>query len=442
MISNKFLNPQLKIAGLEFMDFQSRDFFNEMVALFEPVVQDGQLTELPMGVHEVIKKYTGFENLNFNLIDYGNLAIDAGYVSPGNILNSKDIEYFLPKGQTNLYRWFTQNQSNLMRGTIDFKTGKVGGAYATMPFEIYINHDLTEFMPKKADLDMAEQLIAFITHELGHAFSGVFSIHRFLMDSYAITSAVHFMSNQSHGQTEVAIYKDALRLMEIDEKQVKDLKKIAESGDSEVIVTSLTKLSQQRTQMNSRSLGVDLMNAEVLADVYAIRMGCDKALIEGTKGLNEVSGMELFMGTLMSGVVTAMITASCIPILGFIVGAFLLGMALTSFMYFSMTMVADIYDTPYRRILNMFQEQIQRLKQAKNMSDSDKRKAIRDLEKNLKIVQEAKPFFEDTGMQRLLTWMFSEGSPRYDALEHYTKIMLNNEMTLVNNKIQLLGKGA
>ncbi|QAU04338.1 hypothetical protein [Vibrio phage 2 TSL-2019] len=442
MISNKFLNPQLKIAGLEFMDFQSRDFFNEMVALFEPVVQDGQLTELPMGVHEVIKKYTGFENLNFNLIDYGNLAIDAGYVSPGNILNSKDIEYFLPKGQTNLYRWFTQNQSNLMRGTIDFKTGKVGGAYATMPFEIYINHDLTSFMNKETDLDMAEQLIAFITHELGHAFSGVFSIHRFLMDSYAITSAVHFMSNQSHGQTEVAIYKDALRLMEIDEKQVKDLKKIAESGDSEVIVTSLTKLSQQRTQMNSRSLGVDLMNAEVLADVYAIRMGCDKALIEGTKGLNDVSGMELFMGTLMSGVVTAMITASCIPILGFIVGAFLLGMALTSFMYFSMTMVADIYDTPYRRILNMFQEQIQRLKQAKNLSDSDKRKAIRDLEKNLKIVQEAKPFFEDTGMQRLLTWMFSEGSPRYDALEHYTKIMLNNEMTLVNNKIQLLGKGA
>lgn len=442
MINNKFLNPQLKVAGLEFMDFQSRDFFNEMVALFKPVVQDAQLTELPMGVHEVIKKYTGFENLNFNLIDYGNLAIDAGYVSPGNILNSKDIEYYLPKGQTNLYRWFTQNQSNLMRGSIDFKTGKVGGAYATMPFEIYINHDLTEFMPKKSDLDMTEQLVGFITHELGHAFSGIFSIHRFLMDSYAITSAVHFMSNQSHGQTEVAIYKDALRLMEIDEKQVKDLKKIAECGDTEVIVTSLTKLSQQRTQMNSRSLGVDLMNAEVLADVYAIRMGCDKALIEGTKGLNEVSGMELLMGTLMGGVITAVVTASCIPILGFIAGAFLLGMAFTGFMYFTTTMVADIYDTPYRRILNMFQEQIQRLKQAKNISDSDKRKAIRDLEKNLKVVQEAKPFFEDTGMQRLMTWMFSEGSPRYDALEHYTKIMLNNEMSLVNSKIQLLGKGA
>lgn len=441
MINNKFLEPPLQIAGLEFMDFQSRDFFNEMVALFEPMVVDAQLSEIPMGIHEVIKKYTGFENFNFNLIDYGNLAIDAGYVSPGNILNSKDIEYFLPKSQTNLYRWFTQNQASFMRGTIDFKTGKVGGAYATMPFEIYINYDLTSFMAKNDDLKMVEQLIAFITHEIGHAFSGIFSIHRFLMDSYAITSAVHFMSGAEHGEAEVAIYKDALRLMEIDERQVKDLKKIAESGDTELIVTSLNKLAQQRTQMNSRSLGVDLMNSEVLADVYAIRMGCDKSLIEGTKGLNDSFLMESLFGILASSVIMSVMTASVIPVIGVVAGVFFLSTALFSLMTFNITMTADIYDTPYRRILNMHQEQIQRLKQMKNLSDRDRRQMLKDLDNNLKIVKSEKPFFEDTGVQRMLNWMFSEGTPRYDALEHYTKIMLNNEMTIVSNKVQLLGKG-
>ncbi|QCW23238.1 hypothetical protein HWC35_gp096 [Vibrio phage USC-1] len=442
MINNKFLNPPVQVAGLEFMDFQSRDFFNKMVALFEPVIEDGQLSDLPTGMLEVIKDYTGFENFNFNLIDYANLAIDAGYVSPGNILNSKDIELFLPKSQTNLYRWFTQNQSNLMRGTIDFRTGKVGGAYATMPFEIYINFNLTDFMELKTPREMAERLVAFITHEIGHAFSGVFSIHRTLVDSYAITSAIHFLSNSAHGQSEIAIFKDTLRIMEIDQKQVKDLEKIAESGNQEIIVTSLLKLGQQRTQMNSRSLGVDLMNSEVLADVYAVRMGCDKALLEGTHELNNSFFKEAIFGTAMGSLMTAVIVGSVAPMVGPIVAAFFISCMVFGLMFFNVTMSSDIYDTPYRRLLNIFQEQIQRLKQSKTLSSSDKRKMLNELDQNLKIVKEAKPFFEDTAVQRLFTWFSSEGSPRYDALEHYTKIILNNEMSLVNNKVQLLGTGA
>ncbi|UVD32078.1 hypothetical protein [Vibrio phage phiKT1028] len=443
MINNKFLAPQLRVAGLEFMDFQSKDFFNEMSALFKDLVVDGQLEDIPRSVHECIKKYCGFENLKFNLLDYGNLAIDTGYVSPGNILNSKGIEYFFPKGQTNLYRWFTQNQSNFLRGSIDFKTGKVGGAYATMPFELYINMNLKDFMGKGLDdQTMADMLVCFLTHELGHAFSGIFAIHRFLMDSYAISSAVHFLSNQEYGQTEVAIYKDALKLLEIEERQVKDLQKIAESGDQEVIVTSLVKLSRQRTQMNSQSLGVDEMNSEVLADVYAIRMGCDKHMIEGLKRIDQEMYRGCGIQILFSSLIGGMMFLSVIPsMIAFGAGA-LLVLFITGLLMFDDTMNSGIYDTSYRRMLNVHQEQIARLKQSKFISDSDKRKMLVDLDKGLKTVKEQKPFFEDTGVQRFMGWMMGSGTPRFDSVEHYTKIMLNNEMSIVNAKIQLLGTGA
>ncbi|AGB07222.1 hypothetical protein [Vibrio phage VP4B] len=444
MISNKFLAPQLQVAGLEFMDFQSKDFFNEIVAVLAPMVVDGQLHEVPAATHRVIEKYCGFANLKFNLIDYGNLAIDTGYVSPGNILNSKGIEYYFPKGQTNLYRWFTQNQSNLLRGSIDFKTGKVGGAYAELPFELYINTDLRSFISGD-DLDdqtITEMLAGFLTHELGHAFSGIFAIHRFLMDSYAITAALHFLSHQEYGQTEVAIYKDACRLMEIEEKQIKDLQKIAESGNEEIIVASLTKLAQQRTQMNSQSLGVDEMNSEVLADVYAVRMGCDKHLIDALKRMDDSTFDGIGLSILFNSLMTAIFFTAFVPALAVFLGVFVLASGFMSLMLFNMTMSSDIYDTSYRRLLNVHQEQIARLKQNKTLSANDRRKMLADLDKNLKLIKENKPFFEDTAVQRVMQWLFQSSTSNFDALEHYTKILLNNEMSIVNAKIQQLGNGA
>lgn len=444
MINNKFLVPQFKVAGLEFMDFQSKDFFNEISAVLSPMVVDGQLQEVPAAAHRVIEKYCGFANLKFNLIDYGNLAIDTGYVSPGNILNSKGIEYYFPKGQTNLYRWFTQNQSNLLRGSIDYKTGKVGGAYAQIPFEIYINTDLKSFIPGDdlTDHTIAEMLACFLTHELGHAFSGLYAIHRYLMDSYAITSAIHWLSNQEYGQTQVMIYKDAVRLLDIEEKQVKDLQKIAESGDEEIIVASLTKLCKQRAQMNSQSLGVDEMNSEVLADVYAVRMGCDKHMIEALKRMEDAATQGIGLYILFTSIITAGWITLFIPAMPVFLGVFALVAALSSFSYFNLFMTSDIYDTPYRRMLNVFQEQIARIKQMKNLSSSDRRKMLVDLDASLKTLKEQKPFFEDTGVQRIMQWMTGYGTSNFDSLEHYTKILLNNEMTLVNAKIQSLGSGA
>lgn len=441
MINHKFLVPEFRVAGLEFMDFQSQDFFNEMVALLEPYVSNGKLHDLPDAVHGVIKKYCGFENLNFNLLDYGNLAIDTGYVSPGNILNSKGIEFYFPKSQTNLYRWFTQNKANLLLGSIDFKTGKVGGAYAKMPFEIYINTNLDEFMGEGLETDvLVERLVGFLTHELGHAFSGIFAIHRAVMDSYAITAAVHWMANESYGESKVAIIKDTLKLMEIDEKQVKDLQKIAECDDQEIVITSLAKLAKQRTQMNSQSLGVDMMNSEVLADVYAIRMGCDKRLIEGLRAMEEQYSRGEVFSILGSSVIFGCIAVSMAPIMGVFIGSVIGVSMILSIAAFNARMSSDIYDTPYRRMLNAQQEAIARLKQNKRLSNTDKRKMIADIENNAQHLKAMKNIFEDTGVQRFMTWMFSPGDSRFNALEHYTKILLNNEMSVLNSKIQLLGK--
>lgn len=441
MINSKFLAPALNVAGLEFMDFQSHNFFNEMVQELEPCVTDGELYTVPSSLNAVIKKYTGFENIKFNLIDYGNLAIDTGYMSPGNILNSKGIEHFLPKGQSTLYRWFNQNRANFLRGSIDFKTGKVGGAYGTMPLNIYINRYLKEFIGSgKTDIEYVEKIACFLTHELGHAFSGCYGMHRVITDSYAISATIHWMSNAEYGEATVAIIKDAAKIMDIEFKQIKDLEKIAATEDVETVVIALTKLAEQRNQLNTQSLGVDLMNAEVLADVYAVRMGCDKNMIESIREIEGDSCVALQI--LTTAIVTSLFSWAFFPTMGVLAIGFLLGFFMGTISYLAYTLTSDIYDTTYRRMLNIHQEQLARLKQSKHISDSDKRKLLAELDKGLKQLNDAKPILEDTAVQRAMTWLFSPGTARFDALEHYTKILLNNEMSMVNAKFQLLGKEA
>lgn len=442
MINSKFLAPPLRVAGLEFMDFQSSNFYKELVTIVTPLVVDGHLSKLPKKLNDVIKKYTGFENITFLPTDKGNLSIDTGYISPGNVLDLKGIQYYYPKSQSTLYRWFRSNQANFMYGTLDLTTGKVGGAYSTFPFHIFFNRDLNTWMSDTPGQDQikAERWCTFLVHELGHAFAGILAIHRAVVDNYAITSAVHWMSDAEYGQSHVAIYEDALRLMEIDKKHVKDLKRIAEEGSTEVIITSLTKLAQQRTQFNSQSLGVGRMNSETLADVYAVRMGCDKRLIEGVKGMHDsYDRLEGIFVVLFSLVMGGFAMIAMPAIAAFMATAFFTSLA-TSAVMLGAKLVPTEYDTPYRRLLTVYQEQILRLKSSQHISDADKRKMLADLDEAKAIVDSAKHFFEDTAIQRLWLQMYLPGNTRFDQLEHYTKMVLNNEQSVVNAKFQLLGK--
>lgn len=85
------------ISGMEFMDYQSPDFYNELRELFAKVVQptgDGgwdlnvEEKEIEM-ISDIIMRHTGMniELQKPNWEDVANAAIDAGWFSPANLVN-------------------------------------------------------------------------------------------------------------------------------------------------------------------------------------------------------------------------------------------------------------------------------------------------------------------------------------------------------------------
>ncbi len=59
MIDISFLRPA-KVGGMEFMDFQYTNFFDELSGAFDDVITEGVLTEIPDAVLGLVRKYSGF----------------------------------------------------------------------------------------------------------------------------------------------------------------------------------------------------------------------------------------------------------------------------------------------------------------------------------------------------------------------------------------------
>lgn len=434
MINIKFLRTQKPVHGLEFMDFQNKDFYNQMVDLLSPVIANNTLHEIPEQLNECIAKYTGFKNITFHLVEWGNVGIDTGFMSPFNIFNNKDIDIVLPKSQTTLFRWFKENKKNLLKGTIDFSTGKVGGDYSTLPMNIYINKHVSEYMRGVKPEELSGALATTFAHELGHGFSAVMGIHQSMVNNIAIRAMLHFMSDSKYGQATVGVVKDTLGILEVDKSLYRDIEKMITDDDKEAALIYVSKLKANQDQMNTRSLGVKEMNSEVIADLYAVRMGCDKHMVNHLKGLHLSLAKKITFLWFPWLAMTSILTIIGVPVLAAATGASVgvIYLALAS------TLLSSEYNTDYRRLLNIFQEQIQRVKSDKFLSPKEKAEYVRMVNEAVQVLKEVKPFFEDTGMQRLIGWLNEGDNFKQQQLEHYTQIVANNQMTLLNEQIQQL----
>lgn len=439
MINLTFLRAQHPVHGLEFMDFQSHDFYKELHDIFSSVIKNRVLQELPYDINRCIEKYTGFSNIVFHLEDQGNLAIDSGYTSPGNLFNNDGIEHWLPKSQTTLYRWYKENKTSLFKGDIDFRTGKVSGDYATLEYNIYINRYLDDYLNKvKVTDDLAASLSCFLVHELGHCFSACFGIHRAMTEAIAIQSMVHWLSDSKYGQSTVAVIKDTLDMLEVDKSLIKDVEKL-ESQGLEAAVLYVTKLNNVQNQMNTRSLGVALMNSEVIADLYAIRMGCDKKMVAGLANFVPGWGVTVANYTLLFLMLTSTMLSVLAPLgpIGIAI-SFALGGSFTALIGLAGSLTSGIYNTDYRRMLNVMQEQIKRIKVAKNITPALRAEYLKRASESLEVIQKYKPMFEDTVVQRLVGFITDGHQFKYQQIEHYTQMIANNEMTLLNERVQQL----
>lgn len=448
MIGMKFLRP-VNVAGLEFMDFQNSNFFQELAEAFNSEIENGILVEEPDVLKGIIERYTGMRNITLNLNDFGNLAVDAGYINPGNSFNIDGIEQYLSRNDSKLGQWFKNNREVFLKGSIDFETGKLGGSYAEIPFEFFINKNLETFIsPKvlaKYNASYGEALAAGFIHECGHVIGGLMMVHTCCEDNIIQRAAIHFLSKQTNSVDRVSILKDAHAQLNPDDKfDERQAIAIAENNDTTEYLVYFKKTSENRNVRRALSLGVPYMSSEVIADAYSIRMGCGKALTIGMAAIIAKGNERKHLKMWAAAVITSAIFFGYFGLLVGTINLALMGkFGLGLFAFFEFTslvngVVPGIYNTDYRRLLNIRQEMILKLKTIKDMDPLDRKRLITQLDYLLPIIEENKPFFEGKWFQRFALWLTNGSDGKYIDIEHYTQSITNHDVNVVAAKFQTL----
>lgn len=455
MIDMDFLVRKEQVAGLEFMNFQNDSFYVTLVNIIkEHLSYATKVPVLQKTVQEpllkVLKDYTGFENITVKFADYGNLYMDTGYFSPGHVINIKHIEYWLDSTETTIYRWFTQNKDKIFKGSVDYKTGKVGGSFCTIPLELGINVNVSEYFGVKEterwNVKPEDLLAGGICHEMGHAFSGCMMMSTAFHDNVVAQASIAAYRNCKRDEDRVVVLKDSATLLGLKTPKADELIEFAKQSNDESFMMYYTKMVAQRNNQRALSVGVSEMTSEVVADMYAIRMGCGKGIVAAIGVLTSrgviSSLMTNFVVSIAAGVYLSLFVGSVAILAGVVVTtASLVGMmcmfaSMTFVMNFFTPYYSGVYNTDPRRMEDAVRQLIAKVKECKGMPGNDRTKLVDEISQLLKHLEQNRGILDNTVIYRAMGWVFSGSDFKLREIEHFTQALTNNEMTVLAERLK------
>lgn len=427
------------ISGMEFMDYQRPDFYNELRDFFDKYIEDTGDGGYSLQVKEkeiadltaLIMNHTGMyiELQEPNWHDVGNAAMDSGWFNPGHLLNIKGIENWFAAKDSNIGKAFKALKVNVLKGWVDTSKGRVGGDYSKIKVDMYIQKHIQTFLRPKVlqryGVTLAEGLAMIVLHECGHAFTGFLYISKTYMDSMMSMHAVRLIEdNKMYGKERTTIIKETLSVLECDSKvNEKDVANL----DADGLIVYFNKATANRDYRRTLSLGTADRGSEVFADLFAIRFGAPKALVAALASLPDSSGFYKTMALTCLG--TAVL---CVVALQPFHAIFMASMSI----WYSLVGIdfllnpGDTYDSPYRRLKNILRDYIIRLNEDKRIDKAAKAKMLKDAKEVEKMVEEAKPGLEGTGVQRFVGWIFSGSDFSAQQFEHYNEELLAHTLSL------------
>lgn len=438
MLSIDFLKPPtpITVAGMEFMDYQNHEFYLSLVNfLNEKLVLDDKQKwamvddrETASTLHDMIMNRFGI-NLFIRPPSeaVGNMAVDSGFINPGNLLNNKNTDTFMSFGDSNIGAAMRRLNSDLLRGTVDTSKARVSGDFSKVAFTLYTNKYISSFINEKFlekyNVTMQEALASVILHEVGHIFTGFLFINRSVIDTILPAIAIRMIiKEKAYGKERMVIVNDTLKELECPVRLKEfELDKLSE----EEILIVISKSIANRDIRRTLSLGVNTRSSEIYADLFSVRMGCPKSLVAAlafvsreyiTAGLS-ATYLGIAIGALM-------ISIPQLAIVGSVFGL-MFGM-LSADMYINPN---DTYDSNYRRLKNILRDQIVRLNSDKNIDARGKVKLLKDTKELEKMVDDCKPYLEGTAVQRMLGWVFSGSDFKASEFEHYTEELLAHTLS-------------
>lgn len=455
MISIAFLRKP--VAGLEFIDFQTTHFYDELTGTLGKYItktdKGNTLSkDCEKEVLAVIERFTGFSNIKITLVDKGNMAVDTGFFSPNHVLNNAGVDELLKATKSTLYRWYTQNKEKMFKGSIDYSTGKVSGSFKTLPVSLQINENLDVIFPPdkvtKFGVPLEGIMAGAIAHELGHVFGGCMMLHTACSDNVVAKAGLDYYKTAERAEDRVVVLRDVASILELDQAKQAELQAIAQSGDEASYVMYFNKMIVQRNTSRSLSVGVERMSSEVIADMYALRMGCSKGIIAAISSLVDVGLIttvcnSLLMSCLLTAIFAA-ITPGVTVALALSVGLpgvlTYLGVMFTlvfMFDYFSKG-YSNVYNADHRRFEDAMRQLIARFKEDKNISKTDKADLTQYIDKLLVFGKTLKPWYDNTVIYRFMGWVFNGSDFKKAEIEHYTQVLGNHEVNLMPGKLAAL----
>lgn len=452
MISIDFLKQDR--AGMEFIDFQTTRFYNALSACVEKYIAVGASGNvLGQGfskeVLPIIEEFTGFNNITIKYESQGNLAVDTGYFSPKNVLNNEYADTLLNTTKTTLYRWFAENKVKLFNGTVDYKSGKVTGSFKTIPVNMHINVNLDViFEPTlvlKTGVPLSGMLAGVIAHELGHVFGGCMMLHTATSDNLVAKAALRHYRAAESTEDRVVVLKDTAAILEVDPAKLAELQTIAKSDSNNSFLLYWNKLTVQRNSRRSLSVGVERMSSEVVADMYAIRMGCSKGVIAAISSMVDRGAITTVVNSLYAATVLTIVAEFLFAPILLALGSFT-GCIMFSGVVFSVIFIADyfskgysgVYNADHRRFDDAIRQMLARFKEDSRISTAEKAELTKEIDQLLELGKTYKPWYDNTVIYRTVGWIFNGGDFKKQEIEHYTQVLNNHELTLMSSKLAAL----
>lgn len=266
----------------------------------------------------------------------------------------------------NLVRKMREDKTNILEGSVDQRTGKVGGVLAEVDHLITIGTSILE-----NDAFTPEWVVGLIGHELGHAHSFLVSLAYRSTTAWAIRTAVEALHGTNSDTKGFVITMDAMAdYLNLDAIQRKALAE-TKAKDEALTLIVLDKAAEAAKSELGTSLA-DRSGTEFLADQYLVRLGVTRGFAEAYNFVQRQRNPEDYYSTHKFLFVESMKVA--LAGAGWIAGAALTGsivagaLPVTLVVSACVSMTADrvieaTHTDPYARLTQMRNDLIQSTKE-------------------------------------------------------------------------------
>lgn len=443
MIGIEFLKKdvpfQASIAGLEFMERVTPTMFKRLEGFFEPLVKEinGE-TKLVMNKEDysdldaIIFAESGvLVNSRAPVIGEPELAIDSGFIIPNHLMNKAIVENFYAAHHSNVATAMKAFKTDIIKGWVDTKTGRIGGDFSKVKFELLCGGDINRYFLKelyeKYKVTYHAGIAAFICHEIGHVFTHFLTIQSQCFDTASCYVTTRLALDAKTTSERFNVIKD---FGKVTETEIPIKENDVENLDESSINVMLTKFIADRNTRRSLSLGSHIRMSETYADIYALKVGCPKTLVVA---LSSMTDFPIPVGKFFTiGAVGTAVLFSISPPLGVYAGVHIAAVSII-FGLCKLSHSLEIesnYDSPYRRAKNVLRVYAAEINSNKKVSVKEKTELLKKAHEIEKILDEVKPYFEGTSIQRLLNWLEFGADFKARDFEHYTQELLSHNLSL------------